>query len=126
MSQEPVLKNRSQERRKNTPEDFMFGKLIGEGSFSNVFLVREVSGNRRELACKVCDIKQIQKENKTKYIMSEKEILAKLNREWNTRVPFFVRIYSTFQDVKSLYFVMTYARNGDLLGFIDKLAESVR
>ena len=72
MSQEPVLKNRSQERRKNTPEDFMFGKLIGEGSFSNVFLVREVSGNRRELACKVCDKKQIQKENKTKYILSEK------------------------------------------------------
>ena len=126
MSQEPVLKNRSQERRKNTPEDFMFGKLIGEGSFSNVFLVREVSGNKRELACKVCDKKQIQKENKTKYILSEKEILAKLNREWNDRVPFFVRIYSTFQDVESLYFVMTYARNGDLLGFIDKLAESVR
>ena len=63
---------------------------------------------------------------KTKYVLGEKEILAKLNREWNTRVPFFVRIYSTFQDVKSLYFVMTYARNGDLLGFIDKLAESVR
>ena len=126
MSQEPVLKNRSHERPKNTPEDFMFGKLIGEGSFSNVFLVREVSGNKRELACKVCDKKQIQKENKTKYVLSEKEILAKLNREWNDRVPFFVRIYSTFQDVKSLYFVMTYARNGDLLGFIDKLAESVR
>ena len=72
MSQEPALKNRSQERRKNTPEDFMFGKLIGEGSFSHVFLVREVSGNRRELACKVCDKKQIQKENKTKYILSEK------------------------------------------------------
>jgi 3-phosphoinositide dependent protein kinase-1 len=75
MSQEPVLKNRSQERRKNTPEDFMFGKLIGEGSFSTVFLVREVSGNKRELACKVCDKKQIQKENKTKYILSEKVML---------------------------------------------------
>ena len=54
------------------------------------------------------------------------EILAKLNREWNARVPFFVRLYSTFQDSERLYFVMTYARNGDLLGFIDKLAGSVR
>ena len=54
------------------------------------------------------------------------EILAKLNREWNARVPFFVRLYSTFQDSERLYFVMTYARNGDLLGFIDKLADSVR
>ena len=74
MSQEPILKNRSQEKRRNTPEDFTFGKLIGEGSFSTVFLVREVSGNKRELACKVCDKKQITKENKTKYIMSEKVI----------------------------------------------------
>ena len=41
-------------------------------------------------------------------------------------MPFFVRLYSTFQDAERLYFVMTYARNGDLLGFIDKLAESVR
>ena len=64
----------SQERRKNTPEDFIFGKLIGEGSFSTVFLVREASGTKRELACKVCDKKQITKENKTKYIMSEKVI----------------------------------------------------
>ena len=62
----------SQERRKHTPEDFTFGKLIGEGSFSTVFLVREISGTKRELACKVCDKKQITKENKTKYILSEK------------------------------------------------------
>ena len=41
-------------------------------------------------------------------------------------MPFFVRLHSTFQDAERLYFVMTYARNGDLLGFIDKLAESVR
>ena len=36
-----------------------------------------------------------------------------------------MRLYSTFQDSERLYFVMTYARNGDLLGFIDKLADSV-
>ena len=48
-----------------------------------------------------------------------------MNREWNARVPYFVRLYSTFQDSERLYFVMTYARNGDLLGFIDKLADSV-
>ena len=40
-------------------------------------------------------------------------------------MPYFVRLYSTFQDSERLYFVMTYARNGDLLGFIDKLADSV-
>ena len=56
-------------------------------------------------------------------LLNQQEILAKLNREWNARVPFFVRLYSTFQDAERLYFVMTYARKGDLLEFIDKLAE---
>ena len=65
-------KSGSQERRKHTPENFMFGKLIGEGSFSTVFLVKEIGGNERELACKVCDKRQITKEKKTKYILSEK------------------------------------------------------
>ena len=54
----------SQVRRKHTSDDFTFGKLIGEGSFSTVFLVREISGARRELACKVCDRKQITKGGK--------------------------------------------------------------
>ena len=65
-------KSGSQERRKHTPENFMFGKLIGEGSFSTVFLVKEIGGTERELACKVCDKRQITKEKKTKYILSEK------------------------------------------------------
>ena len=69
-------KSGSQERRKHTPENFMFGKLIGEGSFSTVFLVKEIGGNERELACKVCDKRQITKEKKTKYILSEKVIVS--------------------------------------------------
>ena len=62
----------SQERRKYSPEDYIFGRLIGEGSFSSVFLVCETAAPSREWACKVCDKRQIQKENKTKYILSEK------------------------------------------------------
>ena len=42
----------SQERRRATPEDFAFGKLIGEGSFSSVFLAKEVKPDR-EVAIKV-------------------------------------------------------------------------
>ena len=79
-------KSGSQERRKHTPENFMFGKLIGEGSFSTVFLVREVGGTERELACKVCDKRQITKEKKTKYILSEKVMV--LCQYYNIYLPY--------------------------------------
>merc|ERR1711899_281557 len=48
----PVATRGSQERRRATPEDFAFGKLIGEGSFSSVFLAKEVKPDR-EVAIKV-------------------------------------------------------------------------
>ena len=43
----------SQERRRATTDDYAFGKLIGEGSFSSVFLAKEVSKPNREVAVKV-------------------------------------------------------------------------
>ncbi len=110
------------ERRRQTPEDYLFGRLIGEGSFSSVFLAREVS-TRREFAIKVCEQSHIVREKKTEYIFSEKRILVKISAEWDERVPFFVKLYSTFKDSSRLYFVMTYARNGDLLQFIDEMAK---
>ena len=48
----PVATRGSQERKRATPEDFAFGKLIGEGSFSSVFLAKEVKLDR-EVAIKV-------------------------------------------------------------------------
>jgi len=47
-----VASSRSMEKRKLTPDEFMFGKLIGEGSFSCVFLALEMS-TKREFAIKV-------------------------------------------------------------------------
>lgn len=88
-------KSTSLERRKQTPDDFQFGRLIGEGSFSYVFLAREVSSGR-EFAVKVCDKAHISKEKKTEYIMSEKQIMVKIVNRWNEKCPFFVKLHSTF------------------------------
>lgn len=109
----------SQEKRKAIPEDFLFGKLIGEGSFSSVFLAKEIRTGR-ELAIKVCDKRQIVREKKTEYIFREKEILKLLTDKWNPNVPYFVCLHASFQDAQRLYFVMTYAKNGDLFKFIAK------
>jgi 3-phosphoinositide dependent protein kinase-1 len=77
------------------PEEFVFGKLIGEGSYSCVFLAKEVS-SQREFAIKVCEKRQIIQENKSEYIHREKEIMLLLS-DFNEKRPYFVQLHSTFQ-----------------------------
>ncbi|XP_059172685.1 3-phosphoinositide-dependent protein kinase 1-like [Physella acuta] len=102
-------------KAKKTPNDFIFGKVIGEGSYSTVYLAKEVS-TQREYAIKVCDKKHLIRERKTHFVMREKEILMKLEH------PFFIKLAYTFQDSERLYYVLTYARNGELLMYLHKLS----
>ncbi|XP_065361028.1 3-phosphoinositide-dependent protein kinase 1 isoform X2 [Calliphora vicina] len=100
---------------KKSPKDFIFGKFIGEGSFSNVYLGVDIN-TKREYAIKVCEKRQILREHKQEYIRREREVMHMM-----TNVPGFVNLSCTFQDSRSLYFVMTYAKNGDLLPYINKV-----
>ncbi|XP_059620040.1 3-phosphoinositide-dependent protein kinase 1 [Phlebotomus argentipes] len=100
---------------KKSATDFRFGKTIGEGSFSTVYLAKDIH-TRREYAIKVCDKQHIIREKKQEYIKREREVMNVMSG-----VPGFVNLYCTFQDQKSLYFVMTYAANGDLLPYINKV-----
>ncbi|XP_060581440.1 3-phosphoinositide-dependent protein kinase 1-like [Ruditapes philippinarum] len=100
---------------KKTPNDFVFGKVIGEGSFSTVYLAKEISSGT-EFAIKVLEKKHIMRERKTQYVMREKEVLMKISH------PFFIRLYYTFQDADRLYFVLGYARRGELLDYLHKLS----
>lgn len=101
--------------QKRTANDFRFGKTIGEGSFSTVYLAEDIH-SRKEYAIKVCDKQHIIRERKTEYIKREREVLNILNN-----CPGIVNLYCTFQDQCNLYFVMTYAKNGDLLPYINKV-----
>ncbi|XP_039963963.1 3-phosphoinositide-dependent protein kinase 1 isoform X1 [Bactrocera tryoni] len=100
---------------KKSPNDYIFGKYIGEGSFSNVYLAVDVN-SKREYAIKVCEKRHIIREDKQEYVRREREALHMM-----TNVPGFVNLSCTFQDRRSLYFVMTYAKNGDLLPYINKV-----
>lgn len=107
----------SQERRgRATPDDYIFGKLIGEGSFSSVFLAKDVKLNK-EVAIKVsvllffiswilyyylvsiqvCEQRQIVKEKKTEYITRERDILKKIVDHWDNNFPYFVSLYAAFK-----------------------------
>ncbi|CAI2163258.1 6542_t:CDS:2 [Funneliformis geosporum] len=100
--------------KKKGVKDFEFGKTLGEGSYSTVVAARDRSNNR-EYAAKILDKKHIIKEKKVKYVNIEKNTLNKMNH------PGIVRLYYTFQDPDSLYFILDQAKNGELLTFIKKL-----
>lgn len=68
------------------------------------------------LAVKVCEKRLILREHKQDYIKREREVMHMM-----TNVPGFVNLSCTFQDPRSLYFVMTYARKGDLLPYINRV-----
>ena len=96
-------------------KDFEFGRTLGEGSYSTVLAAidRETG---KEYAIKVLDKRHIIKEKKVKYVNIEKDTLNRL-----TEHPGVVRLYYTFQDERSLYFVLDVASGGELLGVLKKL-----
>jgi len=108
-------------RKKKEERDFYFGRIIGEGSFSTVYLCKEVT-NQKEFAIKVCNKNHIKRERKRDAIMREKDTMLRIDANWSAKAPYFVRLYATFQNVENLFFVLSYAKRGDMLRFIKKMA----
>ncbi|XP_025113107.1 3-phosphoinositide-dependent protein kinase 1-like [Pomacea canaliculata] len=100
---------------KKTPHDFIFGKFLGEGSFSTVTLAKEVSTGK-EFAIKVCNKQHLIRERKSEYAMREKAVLTMVNH------PFIIKLFYTFQDVERLYFVLEYTSKKDLSHYLKKLS----
>ncbi|EPS42780.1 hypothetical protein H072_3237 [Dactylellina haptotyla CBS 200.50] len=96
-------------------QDFSFGRTLGEGSYSTVLAATDRQ-TLTEYAIKVLDKRHIIKEKKVKYVNIEKNTLNRLGDH-----PGIVRLYYTFQDERSLYFVLDLAAGGELLGFVKKI-----
>lgn len=95
--------------------DFSFGHTLGEGSYSTVVLATDRQ-TLNEYAIKILDKRHIIKEKKVKYVNIEKDTLNRL-----TDHPGVVRLYYTFQDERSLYFVLDYCKGGELLGVLKRM-----
>jgi len=108
-------------QKKKEEKDFYFGRIIGEGSFSNVYLCKDAK-TEKEYAIKVCNKMHIIREKKTEAIKREKETMLKLTSNWSLTAPFFVRLYATFHNTENLFFVLSYAKRGDMFKFIKKMA----
>ncbi|KAF9954346.1 pkb-activating kinase-like protein [Mortierella alpina] len=100
--------------RKRTLADYRLGRTLGEGSYSTVVAAVEIA-TKRDYAIKILDKRHIIRENKVKYVNIEKNTLYKLDH------PGVVKLYSTFQDMSSLYYVLELCQNGELLTFIKRL-----
>ena len=100
-------------------KDFNFGRTLGEGSYSTV-LAATGRQTLTEYAIKVLDKRHIIKEKKVKYVNIEKNTLNRLGDH-----PGIVRLYYTFQDERSLYFVLDLAAGGELLGFVKKVRKGM-
>ncbi|KAI2468427.1 kinase-like protein [Annulohypoxylon bovei var. microspora] len=94
--------------------DFSFGRILGEGSYSTVYFATDRQ-TLKEYAIKVLEKKHIIKEKKIKYVNIEKDTLNRL-----TEHPGIVRLYYTFQDENSLYYVLDLCNGGELLGVLKK------
>ncbi|RMJ24030.1 serine threonine protein kinase [Aspergillus sp. HF37] len=96
--------------------DFSFGSTLGEGSYSTVVLATDRQ-TLKEYAIKILDKRHIIKEKKVKYVNIEKDTLNRL-----TDHPGIVRLYYTFQDERSLYFVLDLCKGGELLAVLKRMS----
>ncbi|KAJ5760697.1 Serine/threonine-protein kinase PKH2 [Penicillium odoratum] len=96
--------------------DFSFGNTLGEGSYSTVVHSTDRQ-TLKEYAIKILDKRHIIKERKVKYVNIEKDTLNRL-----TDHPGIVRLYYTFQDERSLYFVLDLCKGGELLGVLKRMS----
>ncbi|CAJ0596828.1 unnamed protein product [Cylicocyclus nassatus] len=106
-------------RMPKKPDDFVFLRILGEGAYSTVYLVRELCGGQIQ-AAKVVEKDFINRHQKMAAIIREKNILASLTYEQGGH-PFVIQLHCTFHDSQRLYFVTDVAERGDLLDALNRL-----
>ena len=100
----------------NTPatlEDFKHLKVLGQGSFGKVILVKNENNNKL-YAMKILDKSYIVKKNQVSHTQTERALLEKLKH------PFIVRLNYAFQDSKKLYFLTEFLQGGELFFHLRK------
>ena len=88
-------------------EDFEKYKLLGKGSFGDVFLVKFKSNNQY-YAMKILDKKTVVSYNQEEHTKSERDLMVKVN------CPFIIDIKFAFQDKHNLYLLTEFMQGGEL------------
>jgi serine/threonine protein kinase len=103
------------------PSSFELVKLLGKGSFGEVFQVKH-KRNEQEYAMKVLQKTKIMSNNLLRYAMTERNVLAYVHH------PYIVRLHYAFQTPSHLVLVLQYCPRGNLQQLIlreEELQESI-
>lgn len=100
---------------KADPSQFDLLKVLGQGSFGKVFLVRKISGKDKGTlyAMKVLKKATLKVRDRMRTKM-ERNILVEVNH------PFVVRLHYAFQTEGKLYLILDFLRGGDLFTRLSK------
>ncbi|KAI7481888.1 kinase-like protein [Hortaea werneckii] len=98
------------------PDDFEVLKLIGKGTFGQVFQVRK-KDTKRIYAMKVLSKKVIVQKKEIQHTIGERNILV---RTATTESPFIVGLKFSFQTAADLYLVTDYMSGGELFWHLQK------
>ena len=98
------------------PDDFEVLKLIGKGTFGQVFQVRK-KDTKRIYAMKVLSKKVIIQKKEIQHTIGERNILV---RTATTESPFIVGLKFSFQTAADLYLVTDYMSGGELFWHLQK------
>lgn len=104
------------EKRHYGPDDFTILKLIGKGTFGQVYQVRK-KDTKRIYAMKVLQKKVIVQKKEVAHTVGERNILV---RTAMTDSPFIVGLKFSFQTPTDLYFVTDYMSGGELFWHLQK------
>lgn len=110
------LKYKYTDKRSYGPDDFEILKLIGKGTFGQVFQVRK-RDNRRIYAMKVLSKKVIIQKKEVQHTIGERNILV---RTATTESPFIVGLKFSFQTPSDLYLVTDYMSGGELFWHLQR------
>jgi 3-phosphoinositide dependent protein kinase-1 len=90
---------------------------LGIGSYSTVVYATDKQ-TLRQYAIKILNKQHIIREKSEKYVTVEKLTLNRLGKNNHHGI---IKLYYTFQDKNSLYFVLDYATHGELLSLIKRM-----
>nr|XP_020023265.1 serine/threonine-protein kinase LATS2 [Castor canadensis] len=101
-------------RAKMDKSMFIKIKTLGIGAFGEVCLACKVDTHAL-YAMKTLRKKDVLNRNQVAHVKAERDILAEADNEW------VVKLYYSFQDKDSLYFVMDYIPGGDMMSLLIRM-----
>eukprot|EP00616_Rhizochromulina_sp_CCMP1243_P013793 CAMPEP_0118972132 /NCGR_PEP_ID=MMETSP1173-20130426/8543_1 /TAXON_ID=1034831 /ORGANISM="Rhizochromulina marina cf, Strain CCMP1243" /LENGTH=198 /DNA_ID=CAMNT_0006921649 /DNA_START=4 /DNA_END=597 /DNA_ORIENTATION=+ len=101
-----------------TVSDFALVKVIGQGSFGKVFLVKPKwtpTDDKTVYAMKVVKKSDVRKKNQLEHTKAERRIMAQITH------PFIITLFFAFQSTDKLYMVTEYCSGGELFFHLKRL-----